>query len=401
MRILLVHRNFPGQFRYLAPALVRAGHKVGVLTWEGNKNPDRLPTARYRHQLIPAQGLGGTYAQYTDLGATVARAAETLRTRGTIPDVVFGTISWGETLFLREVWPKARHLGYAEFLYGTEGRDTGFDPEFSQLDFTTRIRTLARRGHLMMAALDADGLLCPTRWQASTFPAELHPKITVSHDGVETGRIAPDPAATWQVPGGPLLKAGDEVLTFVNRNLEPYRGYHILMRALPKILAARPECQVVLVGDDGVGYGPGPGEGRTWKQVFLDEVKDRIDMSRVHFTGRVPYDDFLKILQVGRAHAYLSYPFVLGWSMIEAMAVGACVVGSRTTPVEEAIEDGVTGHLVDFFDVDGWAEKLIEVLSDPAAQQPIRAAARQHVVDNYDLKSVCLPKLMRFVEGTS
>lgn len=397
MRILLVHRNFPGQFRYLAPALVKAGHQVGVLTWEGNRNPQPLPTARYRHEMIGAEGLGGTYTQYADLGGTVARAAEQLRQRGNSPDVVFGTISWGETLFLREVWPEARHLGYAEFLYATRGRDTGFDPEFSRGDFPGRLRTLARRAHLMMAALDADGLLCPTRWQASTFPDELQSKISVIHDGVDTGLIAPDPAAEYQVPGGPLLKAGDEVLTFVNRNLEPYRGYHILMRALPKLLAARPEAQVVMVGAHGTGYGPGPGDGKTWHQVFLDEVKDRIDLSRVHFVGRVPYADFLKILQVGRAHAYLSYPFVLSWSMLEAMSLGACVVGSNTPPVAEAIEDGVTGHLVDFFDVDGWADKLTEVLADPEAQKPVRAAARQHIIDTYDLKTVCLPRLMDFV----
>ncbi len=398
MRILLVHRNFPGQFRYLAPALVKAGHQVGVLTWEGNTNPQPLPTARYRHEMIRAEGLGGTYAQYADLGATVARAAEQLRQRGNTPDVVFGTISWGETLFLREVWPEARHLGYAEFLYGPRGRDTDFDPEFSRTDLNTRLRTLARRAHLMMAAMDADGLLSPTHWQASTFPAELQSKISVIHDGVDTARIAPDPGASYQVPGGPLLKAGDEVLTFVNRNLEPYRGYHVLMRALPKVLEARPEAQVVLVGGDGTGYGSTPGEGQSWRQVFLDEVKARLDTSRVHFVGRVPYADFLKILQVGRAHAYLTYPFVLSWSMLEAMSLGACVVGSRTPPVEEALEDGVTGHLVDFFDIDGWSEKLIEVLSDPEAQKPVRAAARQHVIDTYDLTTVCLPRLMNFVE---
>ena len=244
-----------------------------------------------------------------------------------MPDVVFGSINWGETLFLREVWPEARHLGYAEFLYATRGLDTGFDPEFSQPRLAGRIRTLARRAHLMMAAMDADALLSPTRWQASTFPAELQSKLSVIHDGVDTARIAPDPAATYQVPGGPLLKAGDEVLTFVNRNLEPYRGYHTLMRALPAVMAARPDCQVVLVGEHGTGYGPGPGKGKSWKQVFLDEVKDRLDTSRLHYVGRVPYDDLLNVLRVGRAHAYLSYPFVLSWSMLEAMSLGCVVVG--------------------------------------------------------------------------
>ncbi|MEM6374603.1 MAG: glycosyltransferase [Pseudomonadota bacterium] len=399
MRILLVHRNFPGQFRYLAPALKRAGHKVGVLTWDGNKNPQPLPHAFYRVQLPnPPQGLGANFMQYAELGAAAARRAQALADHGDAPDVVLGSINWGETLFLREVWPNARHLGYAEFLYGTQGRDTGFDPEFSATDLEGNIRTLARRGHLMMAALDADALLSPTQWQASTFPDALKNKISVIHDGVDTTRIAPDPDAVYQVPGGPLLRVGDEVLTFVNRNLEPYRGYHILMRALPKVMAARPELQVVLVGGDGVGYGAGPGEGKSWKQVFLDEVKGQVDESRLHYVGRIAYEDLLNVLRVGRAHAYLSYPFVLSWSMLEAMALGCVVVGSNTAPVAEAIENGVTGYLVDFFDIEAWAETLIEVLANPQAQAPIRAAARQHIIDSYDLGQVCLPQLMRFVE---
>jgi len=399
MRILLVHRNFPGQFRYLAPALVKAGHKVGVLTWEGNKNPRVLPTAVYRHEMAKPQGLAGFYSQHVENGAAAARAAYALRQKGDTPDVVFGSINWGETLFLREVWPEARHLGYAEFLYDTKGRDTGFDPEFSRNSLESDIRTIARTGHLLLAASRADALLSPTRWQASTFPAEMQSKISVIHDGVDTQRIAPDPAASYQVPGGPLLKVGDEVLTFVNRNLEPYRGYHILMRALPKVMAARPDLQVVMVGAHGSGYGPSPAGGKSWKDVFLDEVKDKVDQSRIHYVGRIPYPDLLNVLRVGRAHAYLSYPFVLSWSMLEAMSLGCVVVGSDTPPVAEAIADGITGHLVDFFDTEAWADKLTEVLSDPAAQVPIRTAARQNIIDTYDLQTICLPQLMGFVEG--
>ena len=398
MRILLVHRNFPGQFRYLGPALVKAGHKVGVLTWEQNQNPRVLPTALYRHEMGRTKGLAGFYTDHIENGAAAARAAWGIKQKGDAPDVVFGSINWGETLFLKEVWPEARHLGYAEFLYGTRGHDTGFDPEFSRPGIETDIRTISRTGHLVLAATRADALLSPTAWQASTFPPEIRPKISVIHDGVDTTRIAPDPGAAYQVPDGPLLKQGDEVLTFVNRNLEPYRGYHILMRALPKVMAARPSLQVVMVGAHGSGYGPSPSKG-SWKDIFLDEVRDRIDESRLHYTGRIPYPDLLNVLRVGRAHAYLTYPFVLSWSMLEAMSLGCLVVGSNTPPVAEVIEDGVTGHLVDFFDIDAWAEKLIEVLADPAAQAPIRAAARQHIIDTYDLQTVCLPKLMDFVTG--
>ena len=311
MRILLIHRNFPGQFRYLGPALARAGHKVGVLTWEGNKNPRVLPTALYRHEMGTHQGLAGFYANHVELGACAARAAHQLAQKGDAPDVVFGSINWGETLYLKEVWPKARHLGYAEFLYATRGLDTGFDPEFSRNSLDSDIRTIARTGHLLLGAMRSDALLCPTRWQASTFPPELQNKISVIHDGVDTARIAPDPGAQYQVPGRPLLKMGDEVLTFVNRNLEPYRGYHILMRALPKLMAARPNLQVVMVGGHGHGYGPRPGKDaqgneQTWKQVFLDEVGERIDQTRLHYVGRIPYADLLNVLRVGRAHAYQS-----------------------------------------------------------------------------------------------
>lgn len=400
MRILLVHRNFPGQFRYLGPALVKAGHKVGVLTWERNQNPRPLPTATYSHGDLKGQGLGGFYSEHAEIGAAAARVAHGLREKGDAPpDVVFGSINWGETLYLREIWPEARHLGYAEFCYRPRGLDTGFDPEFATASLQSDMRTVARTGHLILGASRADALLSPTRWQKASFPPELQSKIEVIHDGVDTARIAPDPGATFQVPGGPLLRAGDEVLTFVNRNLEPYRGFHILMRALPRVLAARPEAHVVMVGGAERGYGPVPAEGKSWKDVLLAEVGGRLDLDRVHFTGRVPYADLLNLLRVGRAHAYLSYPFVLSWSMLEAMSLGCVVVGSDTPPVAEVIEDGVTGHLVDFFDTGAWAEKLIEVLSDPQAQTPIRKAARAHIAERYDLTSVCLPRLMEFVTG--
>ncbi len=398
MKILLVHRNFPGQFRYLAPALRNAGHNVAVLTWEKNQNPQPMPHIRYSYEMGPTRELGATYAENAMNGAAAARTAKALRDKtGEVPDVVFGIINWGETLFLREVWPEARHLGYAEFLYASSGLDTGFDPEMSRQDFGRNLRVVARKAHLLQAAVQADALLAPTAFQASTFPPEIRAKMSVIHDGVDTGRIAPDPEAAFQVPGGPLLRAGDEVLTFCNRVLEPYRGFHTLMRALPAVLEARPNAHVLMIGGESGGYGPIPAKDKTWKDVMLAEVGDRLDLSRVHFLGRVPYEQFLSVMQVGRAHAYLSYPFVLSWSMLEAMSLGAHVIGSRTPPVEEVISDGETGTLVDFFDVEGWARALTDALANPGKYTARREAARRHIVDTYDLKSVCLPKLMDFV----
>jgi glycosyltransferase involved in cell wall biosynthesis len=397
MRILLVHRNFPGQFRYLGAALARAGHTVGVITWDQNKNPRILPTALYKHEMGRTKGLTGFFSDNVENGAAAARTAWRLKKNGDAPDVVFGSINWGETLFLREVWPEPRHLGYAEFCYSPTGRDTGFDPEFSRLSLESMIRTVARTGHLVLAATRADALLSPTKWQATSFPQEVQQKMSVIHDGVDTTRITPDPDATYQVPDGPLLSRKDEVVTFVNRNLEPYRGYHIFMRALPKMMRDRPNAHFVLIGADQRGYGPVHASGKSWKEIFLSEVRDEIDPSRLHFLGRVPYDDFLSVLRIGRAHVYFTYPFVLSWSMLEAMSMGCCVIASATPPVEEVITDGETGHLVGFFDIEGLANKVKECLENPEAQDRIRQNARQHIVENYDLKTACLPQLMNFV----
>lgn len=399
MRILFVHRNFPGQFRSLAPHLVARGHQVGVLTWAGNPNPQTLPHARYACQPARHAGLGASYAQYADLGACVAERAAELARRGDAPDVVLGILNWGETLFLREIWPEARHLSYAEFLYASRGLDAGFDPEFARDDLASRLRVTARRAHLLQAAVQADALLAPTEFQAATFPPELRSKMAVIHDGVDTGRCAPDPAARFRLPGGAWLAAGDEVVTFVNRNLEPYRGFHTFMRALPGVLAARPRAQVVLVGGEDPGYGAAPPDGRSWKQVMLQELDGRLDPARLHFTGRLPYAQFLALLRVSRVHAYLSYPFVLSWSLLEAMATGCVVIGSDTAPVRELIADGQTGRLVDFFDTEGWTRALIAALADPAGHAPLGRAARAHVIDHYDLHSRCLPRLVRFVES--
>ena len=404
MRILFVHQNFPGQFMHVAPALRQRGHEVLALTAKTNQRPSPVPVVRYAFEPPTIDSktprLATTFAEHAARAEVVAHAASELQSKQNFnPDVVFGHIGWGEAMFLREVWPEARHLLYAELFYRPRGLDTGFDPEFQRSDLMHRIWITSRQAHLLQAMAAADKALAPTHWQARSFPEPLRQRIEVNHDGIDTERIRPRADAAFEVPGGHLtLRAGDEVLTFVNRNLEPYRGYHILMRALPKVLAARPNAHVVLVGGSGVSYGTKPRDGHSWKDTFLDEVKDRIDLDRVHFVGTIPYEKFLALIQVSRVHAYLTYPFVLSWSMLEAMSAGALIVGSRTPPVEEVIQDGVNGRLVDFFDVDGWSEALIECLAEPGRFAHLRRAGRQTIIDGYDLKTRCLPRLIDFVE---
>ncbi len=403
MKILFVHQNFPGQFLHLAPEMTRLGHECLALTDSGNPRQTATQTLKYKHDAQTADPaatrLGRNYTQMSDRGVSVARAAMALRQQhGYVPDVIFGHSGWGETLFLKEVWPEAKLLIYAEFYYRGRGADVGFDAEFNPPNFDQVMIAQGRAGHLGQALLHADAGVAPTHWQASTFPPALRKMIEVIHDGVNTTTNAPNPEARFALPNGQSVIAGDEVLTFVNRNLEPYRGYHIFMRALPQVLKARPKAQVVIVGGDEVSYGGAPKGEKGWKDTILNEVRDQLDLSRVHFMGKIPYDQFTALLQVSRAHAYLTYPFVLSWSMIEAMSAGAHVIGSATAPVQEVITHGVNGTLVDFFDIPAWSQTLIEALAHPRQFQTLRQAARQTALDRYDQRDL-LPKMIAFVES--
>jgi glycosyltransferase involved in cell wall biosynthesis len=294
---------------------------------------------------------------------------------------------------------------YCEFYYRTEGADTGFDPEFERRDDGETCRLRLKNLNNLMHEQVADAGISPTHWQASTFEEPFRSRITVVHDGIDTQRLRPSPnvAMTVRTAAGAQIQLtrADEVVTFVNRNLEPYRGYHVFMRALPEILKRRPNARVMIVGGDDVSYGARPPDGRKWKDLFAAEVRPLIpeaDWARVHFLGNLAYPAFVALLQLSRVHVYLTYPFVLSWSLLEAMSVGCAIVASDTAPLREAIEHDVTGRLVGFFDVPGLAQEVCALLEDEAARQRLGQAARAFARSHYDLQTVCLPQQVKWVE---
>ena len=297
--------------------------------------------------------------------------ASDLIASGFKPDVVVVHCGWGESLPIKALFSDAKVVTYFEFFYRPAGLDVGFDPEWEGLSTDGVVGLRVRNAATLLALAEADVAVSPTAWQRSTFPPALQPLISVCHDGIDTEAVRPDPAAQLTLPNGRTIKAGDEVVTFVARNLEPLRGYHAFMRALPQVLRTRPRARILIVGSDGVSYGANPPPGRTWRDLFLEEVRPHLDLERVHFLGRLSHADYVRVLQVSTAHVYLTYPFVLSWSLLEAMSAGCLVIGSATGPVKEVI-DGSNGVLVDFFDREALARAITAALAAPQSFAELR-----------------------------
>ena len=405
MNILFVHQNFPGQYRHLAAALAQSpGGRVAALgDVKFVKNQPKLPGVSLHAYPTPRGAAVGTHHYVRPLesavrrGQAVVRACLALKKQGFVPDIVCAHPGWGEALFLRDVFPDARIILYCEFYYRARGADVGFDPEFPVTEDDV-LRVRVKNAHFLLSLEGCDEGVSPTEWQHQAFPGEFRDRIRVIHEGVDTDLVRPDPQASLALPGSNItLSAADEVVTYVARNLEPYRGFHTFMRAVPEIQRRRPKTQILVVGNDGVSYGTPLPKGETFKKRLLEEVGAKIDMNRLHFLGPVPYATLLKIYQISSAHVYLTYPFVLSWSMLEAMAAGCALVASDTAPVREVITDGANGYLVDFFSPQALAERLDDVLSRPPELAAVRERARRDVVERYDLKRVCLPRQLEML----
>jgi glycosyltransferase involved in cell wall biosynthesis len=402
-KYLFVHQNFPAQFVHVAEALARQGNEVVALAIKGRAVPGvRL----VRYAVTPLARVSALEAA-RDLetkilrGSACAQAMEALKRDGFVPDVVVAHPGWGEALFCKDVWPAARLVIYAEFFYGTEDSDYGFDKEMFQDTTAARARLRLKNTVHLHALSAADTIYSPTQWQRSKLPAEYREKTQVMFDGIDTAAVKPDPLAMVKLVRKQLtLTRKDEVITFVNRNLEPYRGFHVFMRALPEIMARRPKAHCLIVGRDAVSYGSPPSTGGSWRDVLLSEVGHQLPTDRVHFLGGLPYRDYLRVLQVSACHVYLTYPFVLSWSCLEAMSAGCTLVASDTGPVREVIDDGVDGLLTDFFDVQALVQRVVSALDGRQTLAGLGTAARQKIVSRYDLRAICLPGQMQIVTNT-
>ncbi|WP_281954807.1 glycosyltransferase family 4 protein [Pseudophaeobacter arcticus] len=397
MKFLFVHQNMPGQYRELLTWLVKqGGHEIFFLTQRRGLQLPGVTTVTYRahHQAAKdAYGLSKDWESAAGAGLGAALAARRLdRDQGFKPDIIIGHTGWGELLFMKEVWPDVPVIGFFEYFYRTSGGLVGFDPEHpinDQAGFFAQARNT-----VPYASIEAvDQGHTPTQWQRDRFPQSFHHRMYTCHDGIRCDRLLPDAKASIGLGrvDQPLTR-NDEVITYVARNMERARGFHIMMRALPEILTSRPRARVLMIGGNETSYGVESSHPQGLRGEMEAELGDSVDWSRVHFLGKVPYDDLCRILRISRCHIYLTMPFVLSWSLLEAMSMQATVVAADVAPVREAVTHGETGMLVDFFDPRALADQVVDVVTNPREYAHLGPAARAHVLQHYDFLSHCLPE---------
>lgn len=388
MKFLFSHRNFPAQFRHILIELSKdPSNEIVFIT--GTKNDVKISRVqKYEYNLkreVPkdCHRYLRTVEESIIHGQAAAELLIKIKKRGFMPDVIYAH-GWGNSLYFKDIFPNVPLINFCEWYYNAENTDVDFKGELISEDKKAKTRTM--NAPLLMDLVACDKGVCPTLWQKSQFPKEFQNKIEVLHDGIDTDYFVSNADAALKIPNTNIeLTAKDEIVTYATRGMEPYRGFPQFMEMAEKLLKRRPNVQIVIAGEDRVCYGAKLAKG-SYKQIMLDKLD--LDMSRVHFTGSLPYGEYKKLLQISSAHVYLTYPFVLSWSMLEAMSCECCIVGSKTPPVEEVINDGENGLLVDFFDVEALTDKVEYILDNYEKTKYLRKNARKTIIEKYDLKKM-------------
>jgi glycosyltransferase involved in cell wall biosynthesis len=407
MRILFAHKNFPAQFGAFGDWLAGQGWEVAYLTQrEGATSPgmrvvacpaDHRPPSEGVHRYVrPLEGAVLT-------GQAFARAAVDLDRAGFRPDIVMAHAGWGVGTFLKDVWPGTCAVPYFEWYYNWPYPDlTPYDAEVAD-PLDARARNRIRNTPLWADFSTATRALCPTRFQAAQFPEWIRAGLTVMHDGVDTDLHSPGEGGDrailvrWGVP------ADAEILTSITRGMEPHRGFPETMRAIALLQKRRPKLHALIGGEDRVAYGAQLPEGESWKKRMLAELD--LDLARIHFTGLLSRADMVAVMRASDAHVYLTVPFVLSWSLLDAMACGCLLVASDTAPVREFVEDGVTGLLVPPHDPVALAARIETALDGAGkggdALRRMRERARAKIVGSLDAQRVIWPKKRAWLEAAA
>ena len=417
MNILFIHRDFPGQFKYLIWALTKIPNcKIFFITEDKNIQIEGVEKITYTVAPKEYDSEDSFLKRYENILAHAQAATEKakeLKEKGIIPDVIYGFNPWGLNLFMKDIFPNIPLISYCEWFYNSKGADIGFDGRTFSDDAMGQMRL--KNSHLLIDLYSSDICVSPTNWQKQQFPKEFHDKIKVIHDGVSADIFKPDNNAKFIIPdknieltssvgslphhqeveNNLVLTTKDEVITYATRGMELYRGFPQFMEAVEKLLKKRPNAHIVIAGCDKAFYGTML-KNETYKEHMLKKLN--LDMNRVHFVGILPSEQYLKLLQISSVHVYMTFPFILSWSFMEAMSTGCCIVASNTPPVTEIIKDNYNGLLVNFFDIGNLVKKIEYALDNKEKMEEIKNNARKTIIENYDIKIV-LPKQVDLINS--
>ncbi|MFN8707033.1 MAG: glycosyltransferase [Planctomyces sp.] len=400
MHILFLHHNFPAQFGQVAMHLARTRNfRCTFLSEQPSSGIPEIQQLQY----TPKSGARAEnhYCSRTfenQIWRTHA-AFETLKQHPEIkPDLIVAHSGFVSSLYLRELYPDVPHIGYLEFFYHRHNSDLDFRTDLPQGSVDDMLRGITRNAILLLDLQNCDAGYSPTAFQRSQLPAEFQPKVETIFDGIDTDfwKLAASPSRSI---GEITIPAGMKVVTYVSRGLESMRGFDIMLRAADQICRRRSDVVVLIVGEDRIAYG---GDQRfTGGLSFKNWViqKYQPDLTRIHFVGRLPPNQLVEVLSLSDAHLYLTVPFVLSWSMLNAMSCGCAVIGSDTAPVRELIQSGSNGLLVDFFDIDAWVETTLSLLNDPERRASLGENARRTIESGYRIDQ-CLERMVSLYERT-